>query len=153
MFWKPPKNSKVGTRLSGVFFHSKFDTACSNILLFIHWMLVGYSWYVLLTSFWNDMFLTFKDRETPLSTIFSQLLIREQGQCCKLKMLICITNVRVVFPSSPGFISVVFPMFSWEVYICLSTASNMSSKFTVSHPSTCKGAVHEKHETLASVLL
>ena len=81
------------------------------------------------------MSLTFKDRDTPLSTIFSQLLIREQGQCCKLKMLICITNVSVVFPSSPGFISVVFPMSFLEVYICLSTASNMSSKFTMSHPS------------------
>ena len=58
------------------------------------------------------MFLTFKDRDTPSFTTFSQLLIRDQVQCCKLNMLIYITNVSVVFPSSPGSISVVFPMFS-----------------------------------------
>ena len=99
------------------------------------------------------MFLTFTDRDIPFSTIFGQLLIREQGQCCKLNMLICITNVSIVFPSSPGSISVVFPMFFYEVCICLSTASSMSSKFTTSHPSTCEGAVNEKHERLASVLV
>ena len=57
------------------------------------------------------MFLTFKDRGTPFSTTFSQHLIREQVQCCKLNMMTCITNVSVVFPSSPGSISIVFPMF------------------------------------------
>ena len=58
------------------------------------------------------MFLTFTDRDTPFSSIFSQLLTRGHIQYCKLNMLICITNVIVVFPSSPGPISVVFPMFS-----------------------------------------
>ena len=58
------------------------------------------------------MSLTFKDRDTPFSTTFSQLVIREQAQCCKINMLICITNVRVVLPSSPRSISVVFLMFS-----------------------------------------
>ena len=58
------------------------------------------------------MFLTIKDRGTLFSTAFSQLLIREQVKCCKLNMLTCITNVSAVFPSSPGSISVVFPMFS-----------------------------------------
>ena len=58
------------------------------------------------------MFLTFTDRDTLFSSIFSQLLIREHIQYCKLNMLIYITNVIVVIPSSPGPISVVFPMFS-----------------------------------------
>ena len=58
------------------------------------------------------MFLTFKDRDTPFSSIFSQLLIRDHIQYCKLNMVIYITNVSVVFPSSPGPISIVFPMFS-----------------------------------------
>ena len=39
-------------------------------------------------------------------------------------MLICNTNVSVVFTSSSGSISVVFPMFFWEVCIRFSTASN-----------------------------
>ena len=56
------------------------------------------------------MSLTFQDRDPPLSTTFSQILIWEQAQCCRLNMLKCITNVSVVFPSSPGSISVVFPM-------------------------------------------
>ena len=58
------------------------------------------------------MFLTFTGRDTAFSSIFSQLLIREHIQYCKSNMLICITNVIVVFSSSPGPISVVFPMFS-----------------------------------------
>ena len=58
------------------------------------------------------MFLTCKDRGTPFSTTFSQLLIREQVQCCKLNMMICTTSVSLVFPSSTGSISVVFQMFS-----------------------------------------
>ena len=99
------------------------------------------------------MFLTFKDRDTPLSTIFSQLLITEQGQSCELKMLICITIVSVVFPSSPGFISVVFPMFFFEKFTSVCLQLQTSSKFTMSHPSTCEGAVHEKHEILDSVIL
>ena len=58
------------------------------------------------------MFSSFKDRDTPLSTAFSQLLIQVQVKNCKLIMLRCITIVRVVFLSSPCSISVVFPMFS-----------------------------------------
>ena len=57
------------------------------------------------------MFVTFKGRDTPLSTTFSQVLIEEQAQSCKLNMLICIINVSIVFPSTPGSIPVVFPMF------------------------------------------
>ena len=58
------------------------------------------------------MFLKFKDRDIPFSTTFSQLLIRKQVNCRTLNMLICITNVSVVFPSSAGSISAVFLMFS-----------------------------------------
>ena len=58
------------------------------------------------------MFLTCKDRGTPFSTTFRQLLITEQVQCCKLNIMTCTTNVSLLFPSSPGSTSVVFPMFS-----------------------------------------
>ena len=58
------------------------------------------------------MFLTCKGRGTPFSTTFNQLLIGDQVQCCKLNMITCTTSVTLVFPSSPGSISVFFPMFS-----------------------------------------
>ena len=58
------------------------------------------------------MFFTCKDRGTPFSTTFSQLLTRDQVQCCKVNMITCNTSVSLVFPSSHGSISVVFPMFS-----------------------------------------
>ena len=63
------------------------------------------------------MFFSFKDRDTPLSTTFSQLLIQVQVKSCKLIMLRCITIVNVVFLSSPCWISVVFPMFLRSLHL------------------------------------
>ena len=52
-----------------------------------------------------------------------------------------------------------FQLFFWcfqcarEVCICLSTALKVTSKFTMSHPSTCEGAMSAKNEKLHYVLL
>ena len=96
------------------------------------------------------MLLTFKDRDTPFSTTFSQLLIREQFQCCKLNMLICITNVSVVFPSSPGSISVVFPMCLRSLPLFVYSLKSVIQVHYV--PSTCKSDMNVKNEKLGYVL-
>ena len=96
------------------------------------------------------MFLSFKDRDTLLSTIFSQLLIKVQVKSCKLIMLTYFTIVSIVFPLSPGSISFLYVL---EVCICLSIASNTSSKFAMWHPSTCEGAMNAKNGKLSYLLL
>ena len=112
MFCNPPKKQNVGTRLSGVFFHSKFDTACPNILLLMHWMLVGYSWHVLAWRLLEWYVFDISRQRYFFLQLWPNFWWKEQVQCSKLNMLICITNVSVVLPSSLGSISVVFPMFS-----------------------------------------
>jgi hypothetical protein len=98
------------------------------------------------------MFLSSKDRDTLFSTTFSQLLIKVQVEGCKLIMLRYITLVSVVFPSSSCSILGQF-QYVGEVCICLSTASNASSKFSMWHPSTCEGAMNAKNENLSYDLL
>ena len=119
MFWNPPKNSEVGTRLSGVLFPSKFDTACPNIPLLMLWMMVGYSWHVLVYKLLECYVLTFKDRHTTFSTSFGQIWIIGEVQSCKLNMLTYIAILNIVFPSSPCSISVVLSMFENFASVCL----------------------------------
>ena len=57
------------------------------------------------------MFLSFRNRNTPFSTTFSQL-IKVQVKNCKLIMLRYITCVSVLFPFFQSSTSVVFEMFA-----------------------------------------
>ena len=65
------------------------------------------------------MFFSFKDRDTPFSTTFSQVLIKLQVRSGKLIMLRYFTIVSMVFPSSPCSIAVIFNMFSMFASVCL----------------------------------
>ena len=65
------------------------------------------------------MFLSFKDRDTPFSTTFIQLLMKLQVKSCKFIMLRYFTIASVVFPSSRCSISVVFNMFARFASVCL----------------------------------
>ena len=101
------------------------------------------------------MFLTIKDRDSLFSCIFRQILIREHIQYCKLNMLICITNVSVVLPSSPGRISIVFPMFS----MCFTSLHLFAYSFKhiiqvhCIASIACESDINLKHERLDYVLL
>ena len=90
--------------------------------------------------------------EILLSTTFSQLLIKWQVKNCKLNMLRYITILSIVFPCSISINSHYF-QYIWEVCTCLSTASNVSSKFTMLHPSTCESTMNAKNGKLGCVLL
>ena len=76
------------------------------------------------------MLLSFKDRDTPFSTAFSQLLIKLQVKSCKLIFAI----VSVVFPSSPCSISVVFNMFAMFASVCLQLQTRHPSSACRIHP-------------------
>ena len=112
------------TRHSGVLFHSKFDNANLTMPALISFHLFYGCWWALagmyqFTRYWNEVFLRFKDKNTPFSTNFSQLLIKLQVRSCKLIMLRYFTIVSVVFPSSPCSIAVVFNMFVKFASVCL----------------------------------
>ena len=83
---------------------------------------------------WNDMFLSFKDKDTPFSTTFSQLLIKVQIKSCELIILRYFTIASVVFPSSPCSVSVVFNMFGKFASVCLQLQTRHPSSLCRIHP-------------------
>ena len=80
------------------------------------------------------MLLSFKDRDTPFSTTFRQLLIKVQVKSCKLIMLRYFTIVNVVFASSLCSISVVFSVFEMFASVCLQLQSCHPSSLCGIHP-------------------